>query len=138
MSFGAVRTIDAKGNAIGPPQICGARRRYVRTFLCRNPIGCPGAVMIRRDAFTKVGGFDKLPFQTEDYLFYLKIVTAFEVVRHTGCVVAYRRHAMCASSDKDAMRHGRAVALRWIGPRLTPGELAFMWCVRAARAASRR
>lgn len=138
MSFGALRPIDANGNALGPPQVCRARRNYVRTFLYRNPILCPGAVMIRRDVFTKVGGFDKVGFPVEDYLLYLKIVLAFEVVRHAGCVVAYRRHAMCITSDTDAMRHGRMAVLRWIEPQLTPSQRVFMWCVRAARAASRR
>lgn len=138
MSFGAVRTIDAKGNAMSAPRVCEERRNYVRTFLCRNAIACPGAVMLRREVFAKVGGFDKLPFQAEDYLLYLKIVTAFDVVRHTGCVVAYRRHERCASSDKDAMRRGRTEALRRIGPRLAPGDRAFLWCVRAARAVVRR
>ncbi len=135
MSFGALRPIDANGNAMGPPQVCKAKRNYVRTFLLRNAILCPAAVMVRRDAFAKVGGFDKVGFPVEDYLLYLKIVLEFEVVRHTACVVAYRRHAMCVTNDMDAMRHGRMAVLKWIEPRLSPGQRVYMWCVRGARAA---
>jgi glycosyltransferase involved in cell wall biosynthesis len=135
MSFGALRPIDANGNEMGPAQVCKAKRNYVRTFLTRNPILCPAAVMIRRDVFTKVGGFDKVGFPVEDYLLYLKIVLAFKVVRHTECVVAYRRHSTCATNDMDAMRHGRMAALKWIEPRLSPGQRVYMWCVRAARVA---
>lgn len=138
MSFGAVRFIDSAGRAVGGPYVCRAKRSYLRTFLCRNPIGCPGAVMIRRDVFTTSGGFDMLPFQVEDYLLYLKIVTAFEVVRHTRCVVAYRQHELSASADERAMRRGTLAALRCIEPRLALHHRLFVWFIRAARAASGR
>lgn len=121
MSFGALRTIDKSGSPLAPPHICRARRDYVRTFLSSNPIGCPGAVMVRRAAFTKAGGFEEHPFRVEaDYLLYLRIVTCCPIVRHTRCVVAYRQHEMSMSYDKRAMLDGTMAALRCIEPSLAP------------------
>ena len=103
MSFGAMRIIDKDGQQISEPHVCRPRRNYLRCMLVCNPIGCPGAAMLRRTAFESVGGFDERFSKAEDYLLFLRIAARDQIVRHDRCVVSYRNHAEGTSQNKAAM-----------------------------------
>lgn len=103
MSFGAMRTIDPDGRLVSESHVCRPRRNYLRCMLASNPIGCPGAAMLRRSAFERIGGFDERFSKAEDYLLFLRIAAREQIVRHDRCVVSYRSHPEGVSQNKPAM-----------------------------------
>jgi O-antigen/teichoic acid export membrane protein len=122
LSFGALRNIDKHGRETRPAHVCRERKSYVRSFLSSNPIGCPGAAMIRRKVLMDVGGFDEEFRWCEDYLLYLRIVTTMSIVRHTRCVVAYRQHEQGMSRNRSAMLAFTMKALDQIEESLPPAD----------------
>jgi O-antigen/teichoic acid export membrane protein/GT2 family glycosyltransferase len=131
LSFGAIRNIDKRGQAVRPAHVCRARRNYVRSFLASNPIGCPGAAMIRREAFANIGGYSEEFRLAEDYVLYLRLVTSASIVRLKHCVVAYRLHAESISRNRKAMLHSTMRALDLIEPSLSASERR--WLVHARK-----
>jgi glycosyltransferase involved in cell wall biosynthesis len=111
LSFGAQRIIDEDGDEIRPAHICRPRKNYFLMLLEGNPIGCPGATMIRRDAFIEVGLFDESFRIVEDYPLYLRLARRDPFVRHDSYVVDYRFHRDSLSQDKERMLKGILDAL---------------------------
>lgn len=103
LSFGALRLIDEYGHELRPPHICRPRADYFLMLLEGNPIGCPGSVMIRRDAFVEVGLFDETFSLSEDYHLYLRLARRRPLIRHEFCVADYRRHGSSGSHQKEKM-----------------------------------
>jgi glycosyltransferase involved in cell wall biosynthesis len=111
LSFGAQRIIDEDGKVVRPPHICRPRKDYFLKLLEGNPIGCPGAAMIRRDAFIEAGLFDESLRIVEDYPLYLRLARRHPFVRQSSCVVDYRFHSNSLSQDKERMLNGILKAL---------------------------
>jgi glycosyltransferase involved in cell wall biosynthesis len=111
LSFGAIRIIDENNVEVRPAHICRPRDNYFLMLLECNPIGCPGAAMIRRDAFVEVGLFDESFRIVEDYRLYLKLARRHRIVQHDFCVVEYRFHSSSGSQDKERMLTATMAAL---------------------------
>jgi glycosyltransferase involved in cell wall biosynthesis len=111
LSFGAQRIIDEDGKMMCPPHVCRPRKDYFLKLLEGNPIGCPGAAMIRRDAFIEAGLFDESLRIVEDYPLYLRLARRHPFVRQSSCVVDYRFHRNSLSQDKERMLKGVLDAL---------------------------
>jgi glycosyltransferase involved in cell wall biosynthesis len=106
LSFGAQRIIDEHGQVIRPAHICRPRRDYFLKLLEGNPIGCPGAAMIRRDAFLEAGLFDESLRIVEDYPLYLRLARRHPFIQQSSCVVDYRFHTNSLSQDKEKVLKG--------------------------------
>jgi glycosyltransferase involved in cell wall biosynthesis len=111
LSFGAQRFIDEFGRELRPPHICRPRKNYFLMLLEGNPIGTPGATMIRRDAFIEAGLFDGSLRIVEDYPLYLRLARKHPFVRSDFCVVDYRFLTNSMSRDKEGMFKGIMRAL---------------------------
>ena len=111
LSFGAQRFIDEFGRELRPPHICRPRKNYFLMLLEGNPIGTPGATMIRREAFIEAGLFDGSLRIVEDYPLYLRLARKHPFVRSDFCVVDYRFLANSMSRDKEGMFKGIMRAL---------------------------
>ena len=103
MVFGARRVIDAQGKELQGPHVCRPRKNYFHMLLESNPIGCPGAAMMRRVAIEKVGGFDEMRRMAEDYHLYLRMARYTPIVRSAACVLEYRDHGGGVSKDTRSM-----------------------------------
>jgi glycosyltransferase involved in cell wall biosynthesis len=97
--FAARRDIDEQGNATAAPYICAPRRNYFHSFLEANPIHCPAATMMSREALDRVGGFDRKVEPADDYDLYIRIAHDFPVLRHSALVAEYRIHRSAVSQD---------------------------------------
>lgn len=106
LSFGAQRIIDEDGNVVRPAHICRPRKDYFLQLLEGNPIGCPGAAMIRREAFIEAGLFDESLQIVEDYPLYLRLALRHPFVWQSFCVVDYRFHRNSLSQDRERMLTG--------------------------------
>lgn len=90
---GNIQRIDAAGLAIGEPRDIAPRRlNFDDIFLNRQPGAPAPTLLIRRDAFEKVGGFDP-DIRLEDVLLELKITHAGYFIDVMGEILArYRVH----------------------------------------------
>jgi glycosyltransferase involved in cell wall biosynthesis len=124
LSFGAQRFIDEFGRELRPPHICRPRKNYFLMLLEGNPIGTPGATMIRRQAFIEAGLFDGSLRIVEDYPLYLRLARKHPFVRSDFCVVDYRFLTNSMSRDKEGMFKGIMRALDQLEAEatLTPQE----------------
>jgi glycosyltransferase involved in cell wall biosynthesis len=111
LSFGAQRFIDEHSREIRAPHNCRPRRNYFLMLLEGNPIGTPGAAMIRREAFIEAGLFDESVRIVEDYPLYLRLARKHPFVQNPSCVVDYRVHTSSMSRDKEEMFKGIMRAL---------------------------
>ena len=111
LSFGAQRFIDESSREIRAPHNCRQRNNYFLMLLEGNPIGTPGAAMIRRDAFVEAGLFDESIRIVEDYPLYLRLAKRHPIVQSPACVVDYRFHTKSMSRDKEGMFKGIMRAL---------------------------
>ena len=111
LSFGAQRFIDEHSREIRAPHNCRPRNNYFLMLLEGNPIGTPGAAMIRRDAFIEAGLFDESVRIVEDYPLYLRLAKRHPIVQSPACVIDYRWHTNSMSRDKEAMFKGIMRAL---------------------------
>jgi glycosyltransferase involved in cell wall biosynthesis len=104
LAFGAGEVIDSQGKTLVPARVSFPRRNYFFMLLETNPIWSPGATILRRDAFEKIGGFPDLrKFQADDYEFYLRLARVGEFCQHSGRVLQYRQHTTNMSSNKKRM-----------------------------------
>ena len=106
LSFGAQRIIDEEGRELRPAHTCRPRKDYFLKLLEGNPIGTPGATMIRRDAFLEAGLFNETLRIVEDYPLYLRIARKHPLVHSSMCVIDYRFHKKSMSQDKQEMLQG--------------------------------
>jgi GT2 family glycosyltransferase len=111
LSFGAQRFIDEHSGEIRAPHNCRPRNNYFLMLLEGNPIGTPGAAMIRRDAFVEAGLFDESARIVEDYPLYLRLARKHPIVQSPAWVIDYRWHTNSMSRDKEAMFKGIMRAL---------------------------
>ena len=124
LSFGAQRSIDEYGQEIRAPHNCRPRSNYFLMLLEGNPIGTPGAAMIRREAFIEAGQFDESVRIVEDYPLYLRLARKHPIVQSPACVIDYRFHTNSMSRDREGMFKGIIHALDQLeaGTELTPFE----------------
>ena len=122
LCFAARRDIEADGTVFRTDHICRPRRNYFHMLLESNPLGGPGTCLIRSTAYRKAGGFDESLAMAEDYDLWLKLALEGPVVRHTHCVMEYRRHENNVSSDKEAMLASTLLVLDRLAPRLAPPD----------------
>jgi glycosyltransferase involved in cell wall biosynthesis len=106
LSFGAQRIIDEEGKELRPAHTCRPRKDYFLKLLEGNPIGTPGATMIRRDAFVEAGLFDETLRIVEDYPLYLRIARKHTFAHSSTCVIDYRFHPQSMSQDKERILAG--------------------------------
>jgi glycosyltransferase involved in cell wall biosynthesis len=111
LSFGAQRFIDEQSREIRAPHNCRPRNNYFLMLLEGNPIGTPGAAMIRRDAFVEAGFFDEAVRIVEDYPLYLRLARKHPIVQSPACVIDYRWHTNSMSRDREGMYKGIMHAL---------------------------
>src|ERR1700733_1800443 len=111
LSFGAQRFIDEHSRELRAPHNCRPRNNYFLMLLEGNPIGTPGAAMIRREAFIEAGLFDESVRIVEDYPLYLRLAKRHPIVQSPACVIDYRFHTNSMSRDKEAMFKGIMRAL---------------------------
>jgi glycosyltransferase involved in cell wall biosynthesis len=121
-SFGATRIIDGFGEVVRAAHICRPRKNYFLMFLESNPVGSPGAAMIRREAFESAGLFNEAFSMGEDLDLYLRIARRRPVVRHTFCVLEYREHNANTSRAQERMLAGTMALLDNIESVLTNSE----------------
>jgi len=122
LTFGSQRIIDQKGAEIRPAHICRPRRDYFRMLLEGNPIGSPGAAMMRRTAVESAGLFKESVSMGEDYDLYLRIARQFPLTQHSFCVLEYRQHGANTSLAQDKMYLSTMCVLDQIEPQLTASE----------------
>src|SRR5271156_5642553 len=111
LSFGAQRFIDEHGREIRAPHNCRPRNNYFLMLLEGNPIGTPGAAMIRRQAFIEAGLFDESVRIVEDYPLYLRLARKHPIAQSPACVIDYRFHTNSMSRDREGMYKGIMHAL---------------------------
>jgi glycosyltransferase involved in cell wall biosynthesis len=111
LSFGAQRFIDQHSREIRAPHNCRPRNNYFLMLLEGNPIGTPGAAMIRREAFIEAGLFDESVRIVEDYPLYLRLAKKHPIVQSPACVIDYRWHTNSMSRDREGMYKGIMHAL---------------------------
>jgi glycosyltransferase involved in cell wall biosynthesis len=111
LSFGAQRFIDEHSRELRAPHNCRPRNNYFLMLLEGNPIGTPGAAMIRREAFIEAGLFDESIRIVEDYPLYLRLAKRHPIVQSPACVIDYRFHTNSMSRDKEEMFKGIMRAL---------------------------
>lgn len=100
--FGRCTTMDASGTLLpGEPQPRIVRDIY-RELLRRNYIWTPSAVMFRREAVERAGGFNPKVNAAADYELYLHIARHHPVCDHAQVVAHYRRHP-----DNMSLNHAR-------------------------------
>jgi hypothetical protein len=87
-----------------------------------NPIGSPGAAMMRRTAVESAGLFNESVSMGEDYDLYLRIARCFPLAQHSFCVLEYRRHNANTSLAQDQLYLSTMGVLDQIEPRLTASE----------------
>ncbi len=122
IAFGPSRRIDRRGSRVYTPPFCRPRIDYFYTLLESNPIACPGAAMISRETFARVGMFDESFRVCEDYWLYLKIARIASFARHEVCVVEYRQHGQNITVDLERMLIGTMAVLDLVEPTLSDVE----------------
>jgi glycosyltransferase involved in cell wall biosynthesis len=122
LSFGPVKIIDQNGNEIRPAHICRPRKDYFLMLLEGNPVGSPGAAMMRREAFIAAGHFDESFWMAEDYDLYLRIARQVPLVQHAFCALEYREHSANTSQAHERMLACTMAVLDRIEPLLTDAE----------------
>jgi glycosyltransferase involved in cell wall biosynthesis len=122
MCFGARRVINEVGEVIRQTHICRPRLNYFMMFLESNPVGSPGASLMRRDAFVEAGRFNEAFSMGEDLDLYLRIARRRRVVRHSACILEYREHSANTSAALEKMLAGTMLLLDSIEPLLTSKE----------------
>jgi glycosyltransferase involved in cell wall biosynthesis len=124
LSFGSIKIIDQYGTEVRAAHICRPRKDYFNMFLEGNPIGCPAAAMLRRETFVAAGLFEesRIFAGSEDYHLYLRLLRRAPLVRHTVCVVEYRKHGNSASQAQERMLMSTMAVLDQIEPVLTDSE----------------
>lgn len=101
--FGRCIAMDAEGALLPTvPQPRIVRDLY-RELLRRNYIWTPAAVMFRREAVERAGGFNPKVNAAADYELYLHIARHHPVCDHAQVVAHYRRHGDNMSLDHARM-----------------------------------
>jgi glycosyltransferase involved in cell wall biosynthesis len=84
---------------------------------------CPSSVMVRRECFTKLGGFDEsMRWCYEDWDFFLKVATAYRIERSPGISVRIRLRES-GDNMSSVVRPERLKAARILSMRYGVGEI---------------
>jgi glycosyltransferase involved in cell wall biosynthesis len=107
-AFGNVAHIDVNGSpayagADAPDDAPYLSGDLLLPLLAGNLIACPSVVIIRRDAFEQVGGFDPALSHAEDWHLWARLATQGEYMHVRRVVADYRIHRGSASLN-DRMR----------------------------------
>lgn len=91
--FARAQGMDADGNAL--TQLCGTQGRFVGQTLKSLVYGdfvCPIAVLLRRDALERIGGYDESLIGNEDWDLWLRIAKHYEIAYVPKILARYRFH----------------------------------------------
>lgn len=106
---GLTRLIDDKGRWIPCPLIPPLLHDELDALLLKG--ACPisnSAVMMRRDAIEKVGGYDEDLSMAEDYALWLKLSEVGKLENLPEVLVSYRIHGESVSAQKTELQMARA------------------------------
>lgn len=101
-----VAHIDGAGR-VTSENLAGREGRVARNLLLLEPVilGGGSGVVIRRDLFDKVGGFDTRLSTSADWELYYRIAAASEVAFVAEPLVRYRVHGSNMHNNIEAMEH---------------------------------
>ncbi len=94
VAYARAQGMNARGESL--PQLVGAREKFPGQTLKSLVYGdfvCPIAVLIRRDALERVGGYDETLIANEDWDVWLRIARAHEIMFVPKILARYRFHA---------------------------------------------
>jgi glycosyltransferase involved in cell wall biosynthesis len=91
-AFGRCTMMDTDGTLLPTQTEPRIVRDHYRELLRRNYIWTPAAVMLRRDAVERAGGFNPRVNAAADYELYLHIARHRPIHDHGSVVAHYRRH----------------------------------------------
>ena len=121
--FGGYSNVSIDGREVRPPVKPVPRSVGFADFLRRNVIGMHGAVLYRREALLKAGGFDPGLRFCEDYDLYLRLTRTATGYGHCALVAEYRRQSGSLSSRSGQMLDACLVLLQRQRPHCTTVEL---------------
>jgi glycosyltransferase involved in cell wall biosynthesis len=99
------------------------KRDYDRNIMLHDSFICPSAVMNRRECIERVGGFDEeMRWCYEDWDFFLKVNTVFEIRRVAGATVKIRLRDDGSNMSSKVNRH-RIDAARKLRERYGVSEI---------------
>ena len=102
-TYGRCTMMDRDGTLLTTPMETRIVRDHYRELLRRNYIWMPGAVMFRREAVERAGGFNPLVNAAADYELYLHIARHHPVYDHGSVVAHYRKHDTNMSGNAGRM-----------------------------------
>jgi glycosyltransferase involved in cell wall biosynthesis len=107
--FGLCRNIDVKGELIEHAQLSALEQHYEPPYypklLQGDSIHPPARLMIQRQAFEAIGGFDPSLTVAEDYDLYLRLAAAYPGFCHNQPVVEYRNRDDSVSHRVRSTQH---------------------------------
>ncbi len=136
LAYGARKWIDKNGN---PVKDESGQTRYPSGWIFNelfnaNYIGSTSAVVARKRALLKVGGFNESPVfrNAQDYDLWLRIAAKFPIVSEPNVVFHYRRHDSNRTLDNRRRILGNLAALKnavhlietgKVNPKNKPGKI---------------
>lgn len=107
--FGLCRNIDVKGGPIENAHLLSLKQRYEPPYypqlLQGDSIHPPARLMIQRQAFEAIGGFDPSLTVAEDYDLYLRLAAAYPGFCHNQPVAEYRNRYDSVSQRVRSTQH---------------------------------
>jgi GT2 family glycosyltransferase len=98
---------------IGPSVVFAARDDLARQLLRENFM-LPSGLLVRRDLFLEIGGFDESVRRCEDYEFFLRLLTRTDGVIVERRALFYREH----DTSKSAAWHASLLGKNAVGERV--------------------
>lgn len=106
--FCAAEQIDEQGRSIGTPSRFAEiePHEFPGYLFVRNPIVTASGVLIKRDVFCRLGGFNEELTHSEDYDLWLRVSERHVICYLDRVLVKVRRHAGNASARMQSMLDG--------------------------------
>jgi glycosyltransferase involved in cell wall biosynthesis len=120
--FGRCRTMTEGGTLVDTPVQPRIVRDHYRDLLRRNYIWVSAAVMFRRYALERSGGFNSEVNAAADYELYLHLARHYPVHDHGEVVAHFRRHDASMSGDPARMLRETLAVMRFQRPFLEGDE----------------
>ncbi len=113
----------ARAGRCNERRVVPARLRYA-DLLAQNPVVASSAV-VRRDAFTRAGGFDPAPelFAVEDYDLWLRLARLGPIAYVGEPLLEYRRHAGSLGDNRRFVRGLDRIAEKLTAADADPAQL---------------
>lgn len=121
-AYGSYRNIANNGQFLSPALYIEAGEHPYLDLLGGNTIGMHAAVMYRREALIRHGGFDARLRRCEDYDLYLKIARNEKIASHSDTIAEYRRHDANMSHDHRGMLAAVLLVLDRQKPHIRPAS----------------